>query len=102
MARQALLFLLRHDLQSQVQHGVGIADKIAAARKNHVQVVVQFQAAADVEGEVGAAVGDGGCVAEELDPKAQSIVDFALQDRACVPIALLAEGGLQPVTDVAV
>lgn len=57
---------------------MGIADKIAAAGKNEVQVVIQFQAAANVEGEVRPTVWDGGCIAEQFHSKAQSIVDLAL------------------------
>ena len=66
----ASFLYLRHDLQTEIQHCVGIADKIAAGGKNKVQMVVQFQTAADVEGEFGATVGGGGGIAEELNSKA--------------------------------
>jgi hypothetical protein len=49
---------------------MGIADKIAATGKNEVQMVIQFQAAAEVKGELWPAVGDGCGIAEELNPKA--------------------------------
>src|ERR1700749_4650626 len=84
-------FDLRHDLYTEVQHGMGIADKIATAGKNEIQVVIQFQAAADVEGEVGPAVGNGCSIAEELKSQAQAIVDLALQYRAGIPVALCVE-----------
>jgi hypothetical protein len=45
---------------------MGVTDKIAAAGKNEIQVVIQFQAAADVEGEVGPPVRDSCSIAEEL------------------------------------
>jgi hypothetical protein len=81
---------------------MGIADKVATAGKNEIQVVIQFQAASDVEGEVGPAVRDGCSITEELKSKAQAIVDFALQYRAGIPIALLAKGSLEPVTEISV
>ena len=42
------LFNFRHDLQAEVQHGMGIADKIATAGKNEVQVIIQFQTATEI------------------------------------------------------
>ena len=72
------LFDFRHDLQAEVQHGAGIADKIATAGKNEVQVIIQFQTATDIERKVRPAIGDGCSIAEKLNAEAQSVVDFAL------------------------